>query len=204
MAEETVQRYKSRRNEACLVRTDTGKAVRKTFTEEGTFQRELQIYDLLRGTDLPCARVIRAEDKTLVLTQLPGKNLVECLQQQEDAGLPLWDVWEKMVAWLVAFHRHTGFVMTDVNLRNFLYDESTKVLYGLDFEECGEGSMVLPAASVAAFIRTYEPQNTPLKQEISQYVLNLFASSCSLDLDDLLRESGRQEATILERRNKRI
>ena len=197
------EQYKSRRNSAALVQTEQGHVVVKTFREEETFQKELQIYRLLQDTDLPCAQVIRTEDKTLVLTQLPGQDLVECLQQQEKNGVPRWDVWEKLVSWLMAFHRHTGLVMTDVNLRNFLYDEKTKTLYGLDFEECAAGSMMLPAAAIGAFIRTYSPENTPFKQKISQYVLNLFASSCSLETDALYRESGRQEEIILQRRKNR-
>jgi len=204
MEKERIKQYKSRRNEACLVQTGTGKAVRKTFTEDGAFEREVQIYTLLENTDIPCAKVLSVEERTLVLTKLPGETLVDCLSRQEAAGQPLWDVWDKLAAWLIGFHDHTGFVMTDVNLRNFLYDEKSQTLYGLDFEECAPGSLLTVAAGIAAFIRTYAPANTPLKREVSQYILNLFASSCSLDLNDLLRESGRQEATILERRNKRI
>lgn len=204
MEEKKLKQYKSRRNGACLVQTDTGKAVRKTFTEDGAFEKEVQIYALLQNTDIPCARVLSIDGRTLVLSELPGITLVDCLSQQEAARQPLWDVWDKLAAWLIGFHRHTGFVMTDVNLRNFLYDEKSQTLYGLDFEECAPGSLLEVAAGIAAFIRTYAPANTPLKQEISQYILTLFARDCSLDLDELFRESGRQEATILERRNKRI
>ena len=204
MAEETLVKYKSRRNSARLVQTDGGRVVIKTFAEEEVFQKELQIYRLLQDKDLPCAKVIRAENNTLVLSELPGQNLVECLEQQERMGQPIWDVWEKLVEWLTAFTRHTGFVMTDVNLRNFLYDENTKILYGLDFEQCGPWDMMIPAARVGAYIRTYKPENTPIKQEISQYVLGLFAQSWGLEADTLLQESERQEMEILQRRKNRI
>lgn len=204
MAEKMLGKYKSRRNSARLVQTDAGRFVIKTFAQEESFQRERQIYKMLQDKDLPCAEVIGADDKKLVLTELPGRNLVECLQQQEETGVPAWEVWEKLVAWLVAFHRHTGFVMTDVNLRNFLFDDKTKMLYGLDFEECGTCNMMLPAARVAAFIRTYKPENTVLKQEISQYVLELFARSCEMEAESLFLESARQEAEILARRKNRI
>lgn len=192
--------YKSRRNSVSLVQTDAGRFVIKTFSEEESFQKELQIYSLLQDKTLPCAKVIKAENKTLMLSELPGQNLVQCLEQQERTGVPVWEVWDKLVAWLTTFQWQTGFAMTDVNLRNFLYDEKTKTLYGLDFEECGVGSMVIPAARVAAFIRTYKPENTALKQEISQYVLNLFARSCSIDMDILSWESRLQKIKILERR----
>lgn len=204
MAEETLVKYKSRRNSARLVQTDGGRVVIKTFAEEEVFQKELQVYSLLQDKDLPCAKVIRAENNTLVLSELPGQNLVECLEQQERTGLPLWEVWDKLVAWLAAFTHHTGLVMTDVNLRNFLYDDKTRILYGLDFEQCGPGNIITSAARLGAYIRTYKPENTLLKQEISQYVLRTFARSCGLEVDMLLQESERQEMEILQRRKNRI
>ncbi len=151
-----------------------------------------------------CAKVIRADNKTLVLSELPGQTLVDCLEEQEQTGGPVWDVWEKLVTWLTAFRQHTGFVMTDVNLRNFLYDEKSKMLYGLDFEECSTGSMCISAASAAAFIRTYRPENTPLKREISEYILQMFAQNCEMELDHLVLETVRQEAKILARRKNKI
>lgn len=202
MEEKVLQLYKSRRNRAALVRSSGTAFVRKTFREDAAFRMEQKIYRLLEHTNLPCAKVLRAEENALVLSQLPGQTLVECLEQQETAGVIQWEVWDRLVQWLIDFQQYTGFVMTDLNLRNFLYDPSTQTLYGLDFEECIAGSMLLPAGAVAAFIRTYRPENTPLKQEISQYILNLFAEKCRLDADSLFRESARQEAFLLERRNK--
>lgn len=201
MAEQMLATYKSRRNRARLIQTDTGRFVVKTFSDNGSFQKEAHIYRLLQGKDVPCAKVVSAQGNTLVLSELPGQNLVDCLEQQEQLGLPIWDVWDKLVAWLSAFQQMTGLVMTDVNLRNFLYDEATNTLYGLDFEECEVCSMLIPAARVAAYIRTYKPEHTQLKQEISQHILNLFARTCGLDAELLFRESGRQETKLLDRRN---
>ncbi len=204
MSEQILRTYKSRRNSVSLVQTDGGRFVKKTFSEDEAFQKELQIYGLLQDKNLPCAKVIGADHKTLLLSELPGRNLVECLEEQERRGTPVWEIWEKLAAWLMAFRQHTGLVMTDVNLRNFLYDEPTKTLYGVDFEECDVGSMVPPAASVAAFIRTYKPEHTPLKQEIAGFVLNLFARYCDEKVDHLFLESVRQEETLSARRKNRI
>lgn len=201
---EILREYKSRRNKASLVRTESGQFVVKTFREEASFQRELQIYRLLQDKDIPCARVIRAEEKTLVLTQLSGQDLVECLQQQECSDLPVWEVWEKLAAWLIAFFRHTGYVMTDVNLRNFLYDGQTKTLYGLDFEECSRGEPESCAATLAAHIRLYAPENTLFKQKIAQFVLEQFGRSCAMDVTRLQRKSKEQEVRLLNRRKNRI
>lgn len=202
MTESYIKTYKSRRNRAALVGAETGQWIQKTFAREESFQKELQIYRLLEKTDLPCARVLEVRDKTLLLSRLPGKTLVDCLEAQEQAGQIQWSVWEKLVNWLGDFHRLTGFSMTDVNLRNFLYDEKKDTLYGLDFEECRQEELVIPAAAVAAFIRTYKPENTPLKQEISQYILTLFARSYGLEVEALLSQTGRQEQILLKRRKK--
>lgn len=204
MAERMLTEYKSRRNSAVLMQTEAGRFVKKTFADAGAFQKELHIYSLLEGKRLPCAKVIAAENNALILSELPGQTLLECLEQQEGTGQPVWEIWEKLVAWMITFWRLTGFVMTDVNLRNFLYDEKTKTLYGLDFEACSAGSIVTAIAGVAAYIRTYKPDNTWLKQEISQYVLELAAKSCLKEVEILLQESKQQEEQILNRRKNRI
>lgn len=200
MAEQRLRTYQSRRNRAELFQTLDGQFVRKTFCDEASFQKELQIYRLLQDTDLPCAQVLRTEENALVLTRLPGQTLVDCLEQQEQSGVMDREVWRKLVSWLADFHQHTGFVMTDVNLRNFLYDSQTQTLYGLDFEECDTGSKYLCAARVLAFLRTYRPQNTPLKLDISKYLRQLFVQQWGLDSDLLFGEYLRQEAVLRKRR----
>lgn len=204
MAEQILESYKSRRNCAQLIQTPAGRFVRKTFAEESSFQKELQIYELLHSKKIACARVIEAGNKTLLLSHLPGRNLVDCLQQQEQLGKPIWSVWEKLVQWVTAFHKETGLAMTDVNLRNFIYDETENMLYGLDFEECEACDMLISAAGVAAFIRTYKPENTALKQEISRYVLELFAQNGEMEVESLFLETARQEEKILARRKNKI
>ena len=202
MAEQRLRSYQSRRNRAELFQTLDGQFVRKTFCDEASFEKELQIYRLLQDTPLPCAKVLRTEENALVLTRLPGQTLVECLEQQEQTGVMDREVWRKLAAWLADFHRHTGFVMTDVNLRNFLYDSQTKTLHGLDFEECDTGSKQLCAARVLAFLLSYRPQNTRMKQDISMYLMQLFTQQWGLDSDLLFGEVLRQKAVLRNRRNK--
>lgn len=198
------QSFQSRRNRVRPVQTDAGPVVVKTFCEEASFQKELKIYKALGDTCVACPKLLAAEDKTLVLSRLPGDTLVDCLQQQEQKGLPVWKIWEQLTDWLISFWKHTGFVMTDVNLRNFLYEEKTNTLYGLDFEQCEKGSMASCAAALAAFIRTYRPEHTPLKLEISQYILALFAEKLNTQVSELAALSAQQEERILQRRKNRI
>jgi len=204
MNEKTILKYKSRRNNVRLVQNNAERYVVKSFSSEENFKKEFKIYRMLQERDFPCAKVIMTYEKTLLLTELPGSNLVDCLEEQEKTGYAIWEIWEKLVGWLTALQKQTGFVMTDLNLRNFLYDKKSKTLYGLDFEECTTSDVITPAASLAAFIRNYFPENTPLKQEISKYVLDLFAQNYGLEMDILLCESKKQETILLERRKNRI
>lgn len=204
MSERILHQYRSRRNCAQLIKMNGTVFVEKQFPEIENFRRELQIYRKLQGRSLPHAQVISAADRTLLLTHLPGKNLVEILDTQESTGTIDWHVWDKLVKWIADFYCLTGFVMTDVNLRNFLYDDAAKTLYGLDFEECTEGDPALMVSRLAAFIRTYAPENTPLKQEIAEFVLTGLSRQISLDLQILLLETQKQEALLLMRRRSRI
>lgn len=195
------KQFHSRRNRVFLDQTEQGRCVIKKFSEEASFQTELQVYRALHGSTVPCARVLKQQPGILVLSCLPGENLVQWLEQQEQTGVADWDIWEKLVCWLIAFWRHTGFVMTDVNLRNFLYDGQTKTLYGLDFEQCAQGSIDVCAATLAAFICSYRPEQTPLKQQIARYVLERFSALCQLDMSALQQETKKQAQIISQRRN---
>ncbi len=204
VAERVLCKYKSRRNNTYLIQSETDCYVSKRFLTMEGFRRELEVYKLLRDRGLPSAQVAAVLDMQLLLTKLPGSDLVDCLERQERSQYPKWLLWEKLVDWQLRFHEITGFVMTDVNLRNFLYDDQAKVLYGVDFEECTRGSLFESAAKTAAFIRTYDPENTPMKQNISKFVLQRFAQSCGFEMDLLFRESKRQELLLLERRKNKI
>lgn len=192
------QAYKSRRNRAAWVEEAGKRFVKKIFSDAAAYERELEIYRLLEATDLPCAKVLEAQGQTLLLSHLPGQTLVELLERQEETGIIQWALWEQLTDWLTEFTRRTGFVMTDVNLRNFLYDGKT--LYGLDFEECEPGESAGAIAGVAAFIRLYRPEHTPLKRQISQYILERFARNCDKEVEWLLAESARREEALLQRR----
>lgn len=194
-------RYQSRHNDVHLVRTENGIFVLKQYRQEESWQKELQIYRKLLGSGLPHGEVLRAEPLQISLSHLPGENLVEVLERQETTGVVDWAVWDKLADWLMEFYRLTGLVMQDVNLRNFLYDDNTKTLYGLDFEECGKGDPLSMAALLAAFIRTYAPENTPLKQEFSDYVLRSFSRKLGISFRALTLETKKQEAFLRRRRN---
>lgn len=194
---DVLQTFKSRRNQAQLVQTPSGIAVRKRFADRESYLRELSVYRKLEPTDIPSAKVISAFSQTLLLTHIPGSTMLEVLEEQELGG-PEMTPWGALADWLLAFGKETGLVMADPNLRNFLWDGST--LAGVDFEECASGELSRMAARLAAYIRTYDPENTPVKKQISAYVLTRFADSLGMDPKTLFHLSKQEEVLLLQRR----
>lgn len=200
---EVLNHYKSKCNTAELIKADSGIMVRKTHQQEDAFLCEYTVYQKLHGKQLPCAEILSTDGLAIYMTHLPGKNLVSVLEDQEATGAWNPAVWEQMVDWLVRFRNITGVTMTDVNLRNFLYDENTQTVYGLDFEDCRDENLLFSAGRLAAYIRTYTPEYTHIKQEIAHFVLQRFSNHLDIELHVLLQEAERQEALLLMRRKSR-
>lgn len=195
-----LRRFQSRRNAVKLVQTEQGYAVLKAYGDAGARAHEQWVYRLLQGSALPHARISGVLPDQLLLTVLPGRVLTELLEEQELTGAVDWRIWNELVRWLIGFHHSTGLVMTDVNLRNFLYDPETQTLYGLDFEECAEGTLLRTAGLLAAYIRNYAPEHTPLKEKIAEYVLREFSRCLEIPVEELLAEAQKQEIFLQNRR----
>lgn len=184
----------------CLMKTEEGFVVRKKFRQRTDFLREQNIYQMLSGTDLPHAEIVDIGDQVIRMLPIPGKNMVEILEIQENTGRIDWRVWDGLVEWLLAFADLTGCVMMDVNLRNFLYDEVEQRIYGLDFEECMEGDILTVPPKLAAYIRNYVPEQTWIKKKIADHILRLFSGRLSADLQEMHVQTAVQEILLQERR----
>ena len=198
-----ITRFKSRRNAVLLVQTDEGTVVRKQYPQEERCLRERMVYEKLRGSSLPHAQLLCASARELTMTWLPGCTLLEVLERQESTGVLCRAAWDQLARWLTEFQKETGLTVTDVNLRNFLYEESGQTLWGVDFEECGEESLVVIAGRVAAYILHYAPEETPLKLQTAEYVLQQFSGYLNIAAEELRREAKTQEALLLRHRKNR-
>ena len=201
MNEQIIHQYKSRRNTVQLVRNGEDSYVKKLFECGESCVKEESIYKILENTEIPHATLIKSSTKELCISPLPGDTLLECLEAQEKSGVIQWPVWEKLIDWLVGFKQKTDFIMSDVNLRNFLYDENTETVYGLDFEECAKGDIVISLCNLAAFVSMYEPENTIIKQQISEFILKNIEHMFGVDRSFVEREKKNQEQIIRLRRN---
>lgn len=192
--------YKSRRNCVQKIETENGIRVQKRYPLKESCIHERMIYRLLHNTTLPHPEVAEVLADGMTLIPLPGITLVEELEEQERSGIISWHVWKKLTEWVIQFNEITGFVVTDPNLRNFIYDAENGMLYGLDFEECAEGNMVEMIGRLAAFVLLYDPTYTPTKQAIADYILREVADRLDVELEPLFQETKKQEAILQIRR----
>lgn len=197
-----IRSFTSKRNEVFLAQTGNGPCVVKRFADREDANREKEIYSLLSESSLPTAELLFADECELRLSYIEGDNFTELLERQEDSGSADFAPWEALAAWLVRFHKETGLVMTDCNLRNFICGEDGRV-FGIDFEESREGSFLTMAGSVCAFVELYHPEKTPVKQSVSGFLQSKFAEYAGIPRKTIAEETERQEAVILERRNRK-
>ena len=144
-------------------------------------------------------KLLSSDKCELKLSYVEGVTFTELLEQQERAGSPDFEPWEKLVNWLCCFYESTGLVMEDCNLRNFILDAQGRVC-GIDFEQCREGSLVSMAGAVCAFVELYDPQETPLKMSVSHFLQESFSENAGISAQKLAEETERRRRMIAERR----
>ena len=156
--------FPSRRNRVCLMSDCDGAVVEKTFASAGDAAREVAVYRALQGSGVRTAALLRQEGERLRLSFVAGEDYLTLLERQEREGVSP-EPWVALLEWIDAFHRATGLVQRDMNLRNFLWDGGVAV--GLDFEDCGPGQAMAMPTQLAAFVLLYDPPHTRAKRRIA-------------------------------------
>ncbi len=195
-----LRRFRSRRNDVRLVSGGQGPVVEKIFADRACAEKEIFVYDLLRGRTLRVPRLIEVKADRIYLSYLQGQDFVTLLEQQEKTGVDMHP-WFLLVDWLLEFHRLTGLIMTDVNLRNFLYLPDERTAAGLDFEQCAPGEPAEMMACLCAFILLYNPPFTQEKNSIVREIGRCLAEK-GVCRSDVLRQKCAREIGRLQSRRK--
>ena len=156
--------FTSRRNRVCLMAGCDGPFVEKTFASADGAAREAAIYRALEGSGVRAASLLDQEGARLRLSFVEGEDYLALLERQEREGMSP-EPWVALLEWIAAFHRATGLVQRDMNLRNFLWRAGVAV--GLDFEDCGPGNVIAMPAQLAAFVLLYDPPHTGTKERVA-------------------------------------
>ena len=159
--------FPSRRNQVCLMPGSGGSIVEKAFASADAAANEARIYRTLEDSGVKTASLLNLKSERLYLSYVEGEDYLTLLEHQERGGISP-EPWIALLEWIDAFHRATGLVQRDMNLRNFLWHESAAI--GLDFEDCSPGKVIAMPAQLAAFVLLYDPPYTRTKRRIAAWI----------------------------------
>ena len=199
----------SKKNHIYREQAGQQEVVVKHFTDPIRFHMEKEIGELLQETDLSTPRrlSVNEQEQEIIYAYVPAVPLVDIIET-EDLD-KLYTIFTRMCTWMMKFYsiiqEKTGqqYILGDVHLRNFLYDDRDGQVFGVDFEECRPGRIETDVARLYTFILHYEPAFTPRKKALADYLLKKFHSFIELNEDFLQSEIGRETAELLLRRHRR-
>ena len=93
------------------------------------------------------------------------------IERQENQGFDPYP-WKRLVAWLQQCFSLCGQVPEEGNLRNFLWDSSSRQVIGLDLERYRSDTLEFCGARLAASILTYWPNNTVAKCQAARVIVD--------------------------------
>ncbi len=194
------KQFFSRRNRVCLTEGRTGPVVEKLFPSAGSAAREAAVYRLLSQSGIKAAALLGQEENLLRLSFLKGEDYLTLLEHQEREGFSPAP-WERLLEWLASFHRATGLVQRDLNLRNFLWHDGAAA--GLDFEDCEAGNALGMATSLAAYVLLYDPPDTETKRRIAACIQSRAIELFSCSEGEFAEGLAREREAICRRRRRR-
>lgn len=194
---------KNRRNKISVVEYGRTKAVRKEFLNHAGYVREEEAYRILEPTGIAKAEILHKEEDVLILSYIDGVDYVELIEMQEKDGFsPI--PWQRLYNWLRDFHRGTGLIYADPNLRNFLYKTETKESFGIDFEECVPGEWSCMMAEICAFVLLYYPEHTETKKAIVNLISDMCLHDYPMPAEDFAHSIEEAENRIRLRRERKM
>jgi tRNA A-37 threonylcarbamoyl transferase component Bud32 len=205
----------SKKNKVQRVRLKTSdneirRFVIKKHSNPDNAAREAGVLKALQGR-LAVPNLVDAKENYLILDFVSGLPLAEWLEQEEkrtpeEVSSEAVEILHELALWLREFYQimgqlsQAGMIMGDVNLRNFLVNDS---ITGLDFEEVRPGKISEDAANIAAFIRLYHPEDTLWKKKLADAWLRVAEITFSLAYTELSAGMEVAIGTIRQRRSKK-
>ncbi len=196
-------RYISRRNSVCRIDAELADCTEMSFVYKmyacGDIDREAAVLDKL-GDSGKVPRLLMRGQNALCLEYLPGKTLLEILEEAECACQSPNAALDRLLDFLSYFYQAMpGQKYGDVNLRNFI--DTGRGMCGVDMEETAEGMPYTDIGRAAAFLLTYRPAYTQYKEDAAAYLIHTAAQRLGFDV--CAAEAAKQdEFAAMETRRK--
>jgi len=204
MSEMVLRTFNSKKNMVRLISVDTEDGqqtlVAKTFSDIDMLKKESEISKTLTLAGLRTPQFMSADGDTIFYEYINSDNLCDILFEAEKKGdSGLYKAFRLTIDWLIVFFYTTGFIMNDVNLRNFLYDG--RQITGVDFEESAAGIPERDFGKLLAFTLTYEPEFTHVKKSLVQETIAYIKGKESFNTELVDIYLNKELRAIRQRRN---
>lgn len=149
-----------------------GSVVEKTHQSALGAQFEADKLNKLYAQKINVPKLILHEENVLKMEYIEAPTIADLIDEWEkQPNPPVQDAaMEGLVKWLDGYCKASaGRGRGDINCRNFLFDG--KNVWGVDFEDEDEGSFAENIGQLCAFILTYDPAHTPLKNELVSIII---------------------------------
>jgi len=176
--------------------------VEKHVASDEAAAREAAMLARLAAAGVHVPRVIARENQVIKMSYISGETLPDLLGQLESAHCPLPTVHscaDGLIVWLADFYRAAaGEIRGDVNGRNFLWDGTH--WWGVDFEARAAGERARDIGRLLAFILTYDPPDTPIKNAFANRLLAQAAKRLNADIAAILHHRDLEFLAMQSRR----
>lgn len=177
--------------------------VYKKFSCPDRMEKEVEMLSMLKDNGLPVPQILVIGKDYIGLEYLEGALLLDCYCDLESTDSSSSKFLHEadylfinaLCSWFKNFYKAvreiTGkqIIMGDVNFRNFIVKD---IIYGIDFEECREGSIEEDIGSLCAFALTYNPSFTIWKTTMVNELQRIFSEVLNLDKELVKKETTKQ------------
>lgn len=178
----------------------------KKFSDQGRFQMEKQMGELLQNSELPIPPRLGIDEDQLTITYayIVGDPIVDLIEDPDWGKIQA--VFTRLCNWLVQFYNiilhkmGCQYILGDIHLRNFIYEHGTDQVFGLDLEECRPGRIESDLARLIVFTLNYEPSFTERKQTLATFIKETIFAELSLEEGFFRQEFGREAQELIQRR----
>ncbi len=205
---EIVKRFKSKKNNVYLVKSNGDFKVLKKYSDESNFNKEKSFYDILRGENIKIPNVIKENNKeqSMLFEYIGYKTAVEMIENYEleskkDECIKLI---LKIYKWLKDFHsvpyiEKNKLCFFDLSLRHFIIYRDE--IYGIDLESIREGSLSLDVGRMLAMYMYYDVIKSDFKLKVLEKVKENILEEGLIRPEDLEYSIRREEEMIKLRRD---
>ena len=193
--------FKSKKNRVYL----QGSNIKKVHQTAIGARLEADRLIYLHAQGLAVPKFLGIEGNTITMEYIPAAPIPDLIDEWEDRPNPAAQdlAMRGIVSWLAEYYIviPSGQSRGDINGRNFLFDGQK--IWGVDFEYDAYDTIESDIGNLLAFILTYNPAHTALKQSLATAIVHQAAMSLALDPQTILTQQALAIDRLHSNRKKR-